>query len=109
MTRPQGTTCISIKALRLYEQHGLLKPLRTAQERVLAKDSERITRALALIRKAGIKLACGAVLSIDDLETLAQETVMTKSTAEELKEIPAPFTRVGDQGRELPFEDGAGE
>jgi DNA-binding transcriptional MerR regulator len=134
---------ISIKALRLYEQHGLLKPLRTAngstgaawrvygsdqiarlhqilalkrlglslgqigellagadaldpilavQERVLAKDRERITRALTLIRKARTKLASGDILSIDDLATLTQETVMTKqSTAEELKEILTPF------------------
>jgi DNA-binding transcriptional MerR regulator len=134
---------ISIKALRLYEQHGLLQPLRTAngstgaawrvygsdqiarlhqilalkrlglslgqigellagadaldpilavQERVLTKDSERITRALTLIRKARVKLASGELLSIDDLATLTQETVMTKlSTAKELKEILAPF------------------
>jgi MerR family transcriptional regulator, thiopeptide resistance regulator len=133
---------ISIKALRLYEQHGLLKPLRAAngstgaawrvygsdqiarlhqilalkrlglslgqigellagagaldpilavQERVLAKDRERITRALTLIRKARTKLASGAILSIDDLATLTQEMVMTKSTAEELKEILTPF------------------
>ena len=134
---------ISIKALRLYEQHGLLKPLRTAngstraawrvygsdqiarlhqilalkrlglslgqigellagadalepilavQERALAEDRERITRALALIRKARTRLASGDVLSIDDLATLTQETVMTtQTTAEELKEILAPF------------------
>ena len=134
---------ISIKALRLYEQHGLLKPLRIAngrtgaawrvygsdevarlhqilalkrlglslgqmsellvgedaldpilaiQEQVLAKDGERITRALTLIRKARAKLAAGDILSIDDLAALTQETVMTKqSTAEELKEILTPF------------------
>lgn len=134
---------ISIKALRLYERHGLLKPLRTVngstgaawrvygsdqitrlhqilalkrlglslgqigellvgenaldpilavQERVLTKDSERITRALTLIRKARTKLASGEILSIDDLAALTQETVMTKlSTAEELKEILTPF------------------
>ena len=136
---------ISIKALRLYEQHGLLKPLRTAngstgaawrvygsdqiarlhqilalkrlglslgqmgellagadaldpilavQERVLAKDRERITRALTLVRKARTKLASGDILSIDDLATLTQEAVMTKQsweTAEELKEILTPF------------------
>ena len=134
---------ISIKALRLYEQHGLLRPLRTAngstgaawrvygsdqlarlhqilalkrlglslgqigellvgeialdpilafQERVLTADSERVTRALTLIRKARIRLAAGDILSIDDLATLTQETAMTKqSTAEELKEILAPF------------------
>jgi hypothetical protein len=45
-----------------------------------------------LIRKARTKLASGAALSIDDLATLTQETVMTKqTTAEELKEIVAPF------------------
>jgi MerR family transcriptional regulator, thiopeptide resistance regulator len=134
---------ISIKALRLYEQHGLLKPLRTAngstgaawrvygsdqiarlhqilalkrlglslgqigellagadaldailavQERALAKDRERITRALTLIRKARTKLASGDILSIDDLAALTQETVMTtQSTAEELREILTPF------------------
>jgi len=134
---------ISIKALRLYEQHRLLKPLRTTngttgaawrvygseqiarlhqilalkrlgmslaqigevlvgedaldpilafQERVLVNDSERIARALGLIRKARTKLASGEALSIDDLASLTQETVMTKqSTAEELKEIFAPF------------------
>ena len=134
---------ISIKALRLYEEHGLLKPLRTAngrtgtawrvygsdqiarlhrilalkrlglslgqigellagadaldpilavQERVLAEDRARITRALTLIRKARTKLASGDTLSIDDLAALTQETVMTtQSTAEELKEILTPF------------------
>jgi|KBSMisStaDraftv2_1062788.scaffolds.fasta_scaffold20113_4 DNA-binding transcriptional MerR regulator len=134
---------ITIKALRLYEQRGLLKPLRTAngstgaawrvygpdqigrlhqilalkrlglslgqmgellggqdaldsilaaQERALTKDSERIARALTLIRRARAKLASGDILSIEDLATLTQETVMTQqSTAEELKEIFAPF------------------
>jgi MerR family transcriptional regulator, thiopeptide resistance regulator len=134
---------ISIKALRLYEQRGLLQPLRAAngstgaawrvygpdqiarlhqiltlkrlglslgqigellvgqdaldpilavQERALTEDSERITRALTLIRKARARLASGEVLSIDDLATLTRETVMTKqSTAEELKEILSPF------------------
>ncbi len=134
---------ISIKALRLYEQHGLLQPLRTSngttgaawrvygsdqlarlhrilalkrlglslrqigelligedaldpilafQEQVLIKDSERTARALALIRKARTKLASGATLSIDDLATLTQETVMTTHpTAKELNEVIAPF------------------
>jgi DNA-binding transcriptional MerR regulator len=134
---------ISIKALRLYEQHGLLKPSRAAngstgapwrvygsdqlarlhqilalkrlglslgqigellvcqdalepilavQERVLSEERERITRALTLIRKARAKLASGGTLSIDDLATLTQETLMTQqSTAEELKEILTPF------------------
>jgi DNA-binding transcriptional MerR regulator len=133
---------ISIKALRLYEQHGLLKPVRTTngatgaawraygpdqvirlhqilalkrlglslarigdllagedaldsilalQERVLARDNERVSRALALIRKARAKLASGAALSIDDLATLTQETVMTHPTAKELKKVITPF------------------
>jgi len=134
---------VSIKALRLYEQHGFLKPLRTSngstgaawrvygsdqlarlhqilalkrlglslaqigeilggedaldqilafQERVLVEDSERISRALELLRKARTKLASGAALSIDDLTTLAQETVMTKhATAKDLNEIVAPY------------------
>ena len=134
---------ISIKALRLYEEHGLLKPLRTTngttgaawrvygsdqiarlhqilalkrlglsltqigelllghdamdqilafQERILVEDGKRITRALALIRKARAKLASGEALSVDDLATLTQETVMTtQPTAEVLKEVFAPF------------------
>ena len=134
---------ISIKALRLYERHGLLTPLRTSngstgaawrvygsdqlarlhqilalkrlglslgqigelligedaldpilafQERVLAKDSERIARALTLIRKARTKLATGAALSIDDLANLTQETVMTtQPTVKELNDVLNPF------------------
>jgi DNA-binding transcriptional MerR regulator len=134
---------VSIKALRLYELHGLLQPLRTSngttgaawrvygsdqiarlhqilalkrlglslgqigellvgedaldpilavQERVLLKDSERIARALTLLRKARAKLASGEALSIDDLATLTQETVMTTHpTAKEVGEAIAPF------------------
>jgi DNA-binding transcriptional MerR regulator len=134
---------ISIKALRLYEEHGLLKPLRTSngttraawrvyssdqlarlhqilalkslglslgqigellvgeealdpilavQERALIKNSERIARALTLIRSARSKLASGASLSIDDLSALTQETVMTTHpTAKELKKVITPF------------------
>lgn len=136
---------ISIKALRLYEGYGLLKPLRTSngstraawrvygsdqlvrlhqilglkrlglslaqigdllagqdaldpvlafQERVLAEEGERIARALSLLRKARTKLASGAALSIDDLATLTQETVMTTpSIAKELHEVMTPFNR----------------
>jgi MerR family transcriptional regulator, thiopeptide resistance regulator len=133
---------VSIKALRLYELHGLLKPLRTTngatgaawraygpdqiarlhqilalkrlglslarigetlagedaldsilalRESVLASDGERVSRALALIRKARAKLASGAVLSIDDLATLTQETVMTHPTAKEFNKVITPF------------------
>jgi MerR family transcriptional regulator, thiopeptide resistance regulator len=136
---------ISIKALRLYERHGLLKPLRTSngstraawrvygsdqlarlhqilalkrlglslgqigellvgedaldpilafQERVLVKDSERISRALKLIRKARTKLASGEALSIDDLTTLTQEAVMTSHpNTKELNEIMTSFNQ----------------
>jgi DNA-binding transcriptional MerR regulator len=134
---------VSIKALRLYERHGLLQPLRTSngttgaawrvygsdqiarlhqilalkrlglslvqigellvgedaldpilavQERVLARDSERIARALTLLRKARSKLASGEALSIDDLATLTQETVMTTHpTLKELHEVVNPI------------------
>lgn len=134
---------VSIKALRLYEQHGLLKPLRTsngstgaawrvygseqlarlhqilalkrlglslaqigellaggdalapilaAQERALAKEGKRIARALALLRKARAKLASGEALSIDDLATLTQETVMTNHpTLEDLHKAVKPI------------------
>lgn len=71
-----------------------LEPILAVQERALTEDSERIARALALIRKARNKLAAGDILSIDDLATLTQETVMTQqSTAEELKQAIAPFRR----------------
>jgi MerR family transcriptional regulator, thiopeptide resistance regulator len=136
---------VSIKALRLYEQHGFLKPLRTSngstgaawrvygsdqlarlhqilalkrlglslsqigellagedaldpilafQERALAKDGERIARAVALLRKARAKLASGEALSIDDLATLTQETVMTnRSSVEELNKAVKPIVQ----------------
>jgi len=134
---------VSIKALRLYEQHGLLQPLRTRngstgaawraygsdqlarlhqilalkrlglslgqigellvgedaldpilafQERVLVRDSERMARALTLLRKARAKLASGEALSIDDLANLTQETVVTtQPTVKELDEVLTPF------------------
>ena len=115
---------VSIKALRLYEQRGLLTPQRSEagwrtygpdqiarlhqilalkrlglplakigellagpdtlepvlalQEQVLARDSEQLSRALALVRAARAKLKAGQALSIDDLATLNQETVMTR-------------------------------
>lgn len=114
---------VSVKALRLYEQRGLLTPLRSEagwrtygpdqiarlhqilalkglglplarigellagadaletvlalQEQVLVQDSEQLVRALALVRAARAKLKAGQALSIDDLATLNQETVMT--------------------------------
>jgi DNA-binding transcriptional MerR regulator len=128
---------VSIKALRLYEQRGLLKPLRSEsgwrtygpdqiarlhqilalkrlglplasigqvlasadtldtvlaiQEQVLARDSEKLARALDLVRAARAKLKAGQALSIDDLATLTQETVMTRPSAKELGKTLKPF------------------
>jgi DNA-binding transcriptional MerR regulator len=128
---------VSIKALRLYEQRGLLAPLRSAagwrtygpdqvarlhqvltlkrlglplariaqllagpteldavlalQEQVLARQSQSVTRALALLRSARAKLATGAALSIDDLTNLTQETVMPPLSAKEMNRLITPF------------------
>ena len=69
-----------------------MDPILAFQERVLVKDSERIARALTLIRKARTKLATGAALSIDDLANLTQETVMTTHpTVKDLNEVMNPF------------------
>ncbi len=131
---------VSIKALRLYEQRGLLAPLRSEsgwrsygpdqiarlhqiltlkrlglplakigellagpdalepvlalQEQVLARDSERLARALVLVRAARAKLKAGQALSIDDLATLNQETVMTGIVdAKEMNRLFTPFCR----------------
>jgi DNA-binding transcriptional MerR regulator len=128
---------ITVKALRLYERHGLLKPARTKsgwraygpgqiarlhqiialkrlglplarigallkdahglddvlalQERALAQGSEKLARALTLVRSARAKLASGAALSIDDLANLTKETVLTdKANREELKALLTP-------------------
>jgi DNA-binding transcriptional MerR regulator len=134
---------ITIKALRLYEQRGLLTPRRTSngstgsawraygpeeiarlhqiqalkrlglplarigallkgrdavepvlalQEQVLARDGERLAHALRLIRAARTKLAAGYVLSIDDLATIAQETVLnSKASIADIKDAFAPI------------------
>jgi DNA-binding transcriptional MerR regulator len=132
---------VSAKALRLYEQHGLIKPLRSAkgwrtygpaemarlhqvlamrgmglslariaellgqgkialdtvlaaQEDLLARESQRTTQALALIRAARARLARGEMLSIDDLATLTTETTMAaKPTDDEMKQIFDPLIR----------------
>ncbi len=129
---------VSVKALRLYEQRGLLTPLRSEagwrtygpdqiarlhqilalkglglplarigellagadaletvlalQEQVLVQDSEQLVRALALVRAARAKLKAGQALSIDDLATLNQETVMTGILdAKEMNQLLTPF------------------
>lgn len=131
---------VSAKALRLYERHGLVRPLRAAngwraygpaemarlhqvlalkrlglklsriagmiaqpegslaavlalQEETLARESERLSHALALVRVARRKLAAGEDLSIDDLAQLTRETTMTgRATPEELKAIFDPIS-----------------
>src|SRR3954466_8473127 len=44
-----------------------LEAVLALQEQVLARDSEQLTRALALVRAARAKLKAGQALSIDDL------------------------------------------
>lgn len=130
---------VSIKALRLYESRGLLKPLRTEagwrtygpdqvarlhqilalkrlglpltriatilagtgslepvlelQERVLAREGDRLARALELVRAARARLRDGQTLSVDDLATLTTETTMTgKATLEDLRDVLEPIT-----------------
>jgi DNA-binding transcriptional MerR regulator len=130
---------VSIKALRLCEQRGLLTPLRSGagwrtygpdqiarlhqilalkrlglplakigellagpdtlepvlalQEQVLVRDSEQLSRALALVRAARAKLKAGQALSIDDLATLNQETVMTRTVgAKEMSQLFYAFS-----------------
>ena len=130
---------VTIKALRLYERHGLVTPLRSeagwraygpeqiarlhqvlalkrlglplariaellsgrladladvlaVQEQALAHESDRVSRALDLVRAARGKLAGGETLSIDDLTQLTQETTMTtKPSDEEMKAIFDPL------------------
>jgi DNA-binding transcriptional MerR regulator len=130
---------VTVKALRLYEQRGLLTPVRTSagwraygpdqiarlhqivalkrlglpleriaelldgrpgafdrvldlQERVLARESVRVSQALASVRQARARLAAGETLSIDDLATLTKETTMTgKASDDEMKAIFDPL------------------
>ncbi len=129
---------VSIKALRLYEQRGLLMPIRTRngstgaawrvygpdqiarlhrilalksfglplsqiggllaspealdpilalQEQSLARNADRLAKALTLVRRARAKLASGQALSIDDLANLTKETVMTVPPPDALKTL----------------------
>ncbi|HEX4860000.1 MAG TPA: MerR family transcriptional regulator [Rhizomicrobium sp.] len=131
---------VSVKALRVYESHGLVKPLRSAadwriygpdeiarlhqvialkrlglslaqigrllggrgdaldqvldlQERVLAREGQRVAKALEIVRSARRKLAGGSTLSIDDLTKLTKETAVTgKASPEEMKAIFDPLS-----------------
>jgi DNA-binding transcriptional MerR regulator len=130
---------LSIKALRLYEERGLVTPMRTGadwrvygpaqlsrlhqivalkrlglplarigellggrteamdrvldlQERVLARESVRVAKALEIVRTARAKLLSGQDLSVDDLAILTKETTMTKKASdEEMKAIFDPL------------------
>jgi DNA-binding transcriptional MerR regulator len=132
---------VSVKALRVYESRGLIKPLRSAadwrfygpdeiarlhqvvalkrlgltltriaqvlndgrgdalaavldlQERVLAREGERVEKALAIVRAARARLGRGEALGIDDLTLLTRETTMAnKATPEEMKAIFDPLS-----------------
>ena len=133
---------VTIKALRVYESHGLLTPLRKGagstraqwrtygpqqlarlhqilalkrmglslarigeilagpdtlakvlalQADALARDREKLSQALTLVRQAQAKLAGGQALSIDDLANLSKETVMIRPSAKEFSKMLMPF------------------
>jgi DNA-binding transcriptional MerR regulator len=93
------TQVLALKALRLplsriaeLMQGVSLDQTLAAHERVLGREAAQAVRALGLVRAARGKLAAGEALSIDDLATLAKETVMTrKTTTAEMGELMKPF------------------
>src|SRR3954462_11423174 len=68
-----------------------LEPVLALQEQILARDSEQLSHALALVRAARAKLKAGRTLSIDDLANLTKETVMTQPSVKDLSEALKPF------------------
>ena len=73
---------------------GSLEPVLELQERVLAREGDRLARALELVRAARAKLKSGQTLSVDDLATLTTETAMTgKATLEDMRDVLEPITR----------------
>jgi len=69
-----------------------LDQILAAHESALADDAARARRALGLVRAARAKLEAGETLSIDDLTTLAKETVMTrKPTMSEVAQLIRPI------------------
>jgi DNA-binding transcriptional MerR regulator len=92
------TQVLTLKALRLplariAELMGgvSLDQTLAAQESALASEAAQAVRALGLVRAARAKLARGEALSIDDLATLAKETVMPlKSGQKELGQLLDP-------------------
>ena len=94
------TLVLALKALRLPLAriaeliNGVsLDQTLAAHEQVLKREAAQAARALSLVRAARGKLAAGQALSIDDLATLAKETVMTRNTtAAEMRDLLQPFT-----------------
>ena len=71
-----------------------LDPVLELQERVLAREGDRLARALELVRAARAKLRNGQSLSVDDLATLTTETTMTgKATLEDMRDVLEPITQ----------------
>jgi len=95
------TQVLALKALRLpltriaeLMKGVSLDQTLAAHERGLAIEAADAVRALGLVRAARAKLARGEALSIDDLATLAKETVMPlKSGQEELGHLLDPHVR----------------
>jgi DNA-binding transcriptional MerR regulator len=94
------TLVLALKALRLPLAriaeliNGVsLDQTLAAHEQVLKREAAQAARALSLVRAARGKLAAGQALSVDDLATLAKETVMTRNTtAAEMRDLLHPFT-----------------
>lgn len=73
---------------------AMLEPVLALQEDLLTRDAARLARALRLVQTARRRLAHGEALSIDDLETLHKETVMTpKPDPEEIKTLTEAYAR----------------
>jgi len=70
---------------------GALDAVLSLQEQSLTRDSQRLARALELVKAARAKLAAGQALSIDDLANLSKETVMTKPNVKEFSKMLKPF------------------
>ncbi|MGH7025367.1 MAG: MerR family transcriptional regulator [Caulobacteraceae bacterium] len=103
------TQVLALKALRLplariaELMDGVsLDQTLAAQETALAGEAAEAVRALRLVRAARAKLAMGETLSIDDLATLAKETVMPlKSGQKELGHLLDPHVRAHFNAEEI--------
>jgi DNA-binding transcriptional MerR regulator len=87
-----GLSLAKIADLLSGAEKGALDAVLDLQERVLARESVRVTNALQIVRRARARLAAGQALTIDDLATLTRETTMTKKASdEEMKAIFDPL------------------